>query len=53
MATGAVLCFVHADTCIPPGGPDAIRAALADPGAVGGNFRIVFGPSANGRCCSM
>lgn len=49
LATGDVLWFVHADARIPPGGADAIRVALADPGVVGGNFRIVFGPSANGR----
>lgn len=49
LATEDVLWFVHADARLPPGGADAIRAALADPGVVGGNFRIVFGPSANGR----
>ena len=49
VAMSDVLWFVHADARVGPGGADAIRAALGDPRVVGGNFRIVFGPSANGR----
>ncbi len=41
-ASGDVLWFLHADSFPPPGAIDAIRRTLADPGVVGGNFRIVF-----------
>ena len=42
-ATGDVLLFLHADTVFPRGGLAAIAAALArDPGAPGGNFRLLF-----------
>lgn len=41
-ASGDVLLFLHADTCLAPGGLAAIRNALADPTVVGGNFRLVF-----------
>lgn len=34
--------FLHADTTLPPGWEGAVRAALADPGVVGGAFRLRF-----------
>ena len=34
--------FLHADTRLPPGWADALRAALADPAVVGGAFRFRF-----------
>lgn len=44
-ASGDVLLFLHADTHLPPGAPEMIRNALADPQVLGGNFRIRFAPS--------
>lgn len=44
-ATGNVLLFLHADTLLPPGADVAIRAALVDPVAIGGNFTLSFAPS--------
>jgi rSAM/selenodomain-associated transferase 2 len=41
-ATGDVLWFLHADTLAPADAAEAIRGALADRRACGGNFRIVF-----------
>ncbi len=41
-AAGDVLWFLHADTTPPPDAVDHIKAALADPRVVGGNFAIVF-----------
>jgi len=42
-ARGEVLFFLHADTRFPAGGLAAIERALAaDPGVVGGNFRVLF-----------
>jgi rSAM/selenodomain-associated transferase 2 len=41
-ATGDVLLFLHADTRLPAGALDAVRAALADPAAVAGCFRTTF-----------
>lgn len=41
-ASGTVLLFLHADTRLPVGALDAVRRALADPGAVGGCFRPTF-----------
>ena len=41
-ATGDVLLFLHADTRLPPGALDHVRAALASPGAVAGCFRLRF-----------
>ena len=41
-ASGEVLLFLHADTALPLGALDAIRTALLDPGAVGGNFTFGF-----------
>jgi rSAM/selenodomain-associated transferase 2 len=43
-ATGDVLLFLHADTLLPLGAGQAISTALADPRAVGGNFRLSFSP---------
>lgn len=39
-ATGGVVVFLHADTILPPDAADAIDRALADPGVVGGAFRL-------------
>jgi rSAM/selenodomain-associated transferase 2 len=39
-AQGAVLLFLHADTALPPDAAGRIAAALADPGVVGGAFRL-------------
>lgn len=36
--------FLHADTRLPPGWATAVRAALADPGVVGGAFALRFEP---------
>jgi rSAM/selenodomain-associated transferase 2 len=41
-ATGDVLLFLHADTTLPSGALDAIRAALAEPKTVGGAFSPIF-----------
>lgn len=41
-AKGGVIVFLHADTRLPPGFADAIRAALRDPATVGGAFRFRF-----------
>ena len=38
-ARGEALLFLHVDAALPPGAPEMIRAALAEPGAVGGCFR--------------
>lgn len=38
MATGDVLCFLHADCRLHPGSGEAIRAALADETVIGGCF---------------
>jgi len=45
-ADGEVLLFLHADTLLPPPAAALIREALAQPGAVGGCFRVrtVAGP---------
>lgn len=42
VATGEVLVFLHADTRLPEGAFDEIRAALADPEVVGGCFGTTF-----------
>jgi len=39
---GDAVVFLHADTRLPPGFADALRAALADPRVVGGAFRLRF-----------
>jgi hypothetical protein len=42
-ATSApLLCFLHADSRLPPGGLSALRGALRDPRLVGGNFALRF-----------
>lgn len=40
--SGDVLLFLHADTHLPAGALDALRAALADPSVAGGCFRTTF-----------
>jgi rSAM/selenodomain-associated transferase 2 len=42
VAGGDVLLFLHADTRLPSGAGAAVRAALADPGVVGGRFDVAF-----------
>lgn len=39
-ASGDVLLFLHADTCLPAGGLDLIAESLDDPEVVGGRFRL-------------
>jgi rSAM/selenodomain-associated transferase 2 len=41
-ASGDIFCFLHADSRLPAGACDAIRAALADPSVAGGAFRIAL-----------
>jgi rSAM/selenodomain-associated transferase 2 len=41
-ATGDVLWFLHADSKVAYGAMSALRRALAAPGVVGGNFRVLF-----------
>ena len=41
-ASGDVIVFLHADTRLDPGWPDAIRAALRDRAVAGGAFRLAF-----------
>lgn len=41
-ASGEVLLFLHADTRLPRGYADAVRAALGDPSVVGGAFALRF-----------
>jgi rSAM/selenodomain-associated transferase 2 len=42
LAHGEVLLFQHADTLMPPGALDMVRAALDDPQVIGGAFAIRF-----------
>ena len=42
-ASGSILLFLHADTCLPPGFDSAVLAALQEPGAVAGAFRLRIG----------
>ncbi len=42
LAHGNVLLFQHADTLLPPGALDLVRAALADPLVAGGAFALRF-----------
>ena len=44
-AGGDILLFLHADTLLPPGGLDAVRRALQQPGTVGGAFRLIITPA--------
>lgn len=41
-ATGEVFVFLHADTRLPADAGSLVRAALADPGVVGGSFFLGF-----------
>lgn len=41
-ATGGVLLFLHADTWLPSGALDRVRAALAEPDVAAGCFRLRF-----------
>lgn len=44
-ATGDVYLFLHADTQLPPGFEQSVRAALREPGVIGGAFRLhIDGP---------
>jgi rSAM/selenodomain-associated transferase 2 len=47
-AQGDILLFLHADTLLPPGGLDLVRAAMRSPQVVGGSFRLAFLPSTPG-----
>ncbi|HYX15080.1 MAG TPA: TIGR04283 family arsenosugar biosynthesis glycosyltransferase [Nostoc sp.] len=40
VATGEILLFLHADTCLPTGFDDMVRTALQQPGAVAGAFKL-------------
>ena len=42
-ARGQIYCFLHADARLHPASGRAMRAALRDPGVVGGNHRVDFG----------
>jgi len=42
LARGDALVFLHADTRLPGGAAEAIEAALAEPGVVGGRFDVRF-----------
>src|SRR5206468_4036425 len=42
VASGEVLLFLHADTCLPPGSLRAVVQAVGDPRVVGGGFRLRF-----------
>jgi rSAM/selenodomain-associated transferase 2 len=42
LARGDTILFLHADTRLPPAWDASVRAALADPGVVGGAFRLRF-----------
>ena len=48
-ASGDVLCFLHADGRLPAGAVQAIRRALEDPAAPGGNFSVRFGSTLHAR----
>jgi rSAM/selenodomain-associated transferase 2 len=39
-ATGEILLFLHADTCLPTGFDDMVRTALQQPGTVAGAFQL-------------
>ena len=48
-AQGDALVFLHADTALPAGALDRVRAALADPGTAGGCFAVRFDRPAPGE----
>ncbi|MEH2437980.1 MAG: TIGR04283 family arsenosugar biosynthesis glycosyltransferase [Nostoc sp.] len=39
-ATGEILLFLHADTCLPTGFDDMVRTALQQPGTLAGAFKL-------------
>ncbi|MEH1942830.1 MAG: TIGR04283 family arsenosugar biosynthesis glycosyltransferase [Nostoc sp.] len=39
-ASGEILLFLHADTCLPTGFDDMVRTALQQPGSVAGAFKL-------------
>ena len=41
-ARAPLLCFLHADSRLPPDGIGSLRAALRDPALIGGNFELRF-----------
>lgn len=43
-SSGDTLLFLHADTLLPMGAEEAIRAVLTDSRTLGGNFRLAFSP---------
>ncbi len=45
LATGDILLFLHADTCLPPDGVRLIRTVMSDPNVVGGSFSLTFDSS--------
>ena len=48
-ASGTIFWFLHADARPRPDAGALLRAALAEPGAAGGHFRVTFGNSAHAR----
>ena len=42
-ASGSILVFLHADSCLAPGAIAAIRTTLAEPGVKGGAFTVRIG----------
>lgn len=48
-ASGDALLFLHADARLASGSGAAVLEALADPGTVGGNFRVRFGDTLHSR----
>jgi rSAM/selenodomain-associated transferase 2 len=42
VAQGEILLFLHADTALPPRGPQKIREVLADRAVIGGSFSLCF-----------
>ena len=44
-ASGDILLFLHADTLLPPGSLDAVRAAVHDGGISGGGFSVLLAVS--------
>ncbi len=42
-ASGSILVFLHADSCLAPGSVTAVRSTLAEPGVKGGAFTVRIG----------